>query len=216
MTTLIFVAEAARDPKLGYEASFPDFAGLTCQGADLVQLLTSARAAVLSRLQALTDAGESWPTPTPMGEAAPKAGSVAILVDVAVDDTPVRVNISIGERLLAQLDAQAEMRGMTRSGFIAQAVRASLGERAGVQSEFEDMGRRIQDELSSLGKRLNESIGPESTFSRRMVELDDYVFDGVRKAADSVSAAMAKRRSAAPAQTASETPANPGDDHAAV
>jgi hypothetical protein len=203
MNTLIFVALVGHDPTLGYEARF----------ADLAQLLNQARAAVLSRLQALTDRGDAWPTPTPISAAAGRPGLISILVDVAVDDAPVRVNISIGERLLARLDAGAEARGMTRSGFIAQAVRAALGERAGPFSEVEDVGRRIQDELSALGRRLNESLGPDSTFSRRLVELDDYVLDGVRKAAESVSAAMARRKGAAPS-AGSGPQSDQGDRHA--
>lgn len=215
MTTLIFVAHVTHDAELGYAAAFPDFPDLTCGGADLALLLTHARGAVLTRLQTLSDAGEIWPTPTAMGDAVTKPGTASILVDVSVDDTPVRVNISIGERLLARLDAQAEVRGMTRSGFIAHAVRTSLGERAGVTPELEDMGRRIQDELGVLGRRLNESLGPESTFGRRMVELDDYVFDGVRKAADSVSAAMARRKGTGSASASPPAPAE-DDHHAAI
>ena len=83
---------------------------------------------------------------------------------------------------------------MTRSGFISQAVLVSLGEKP-ASMEFDAVGHRIQDELTALGRKINDSIGPESPFSRRMTELDDRLYDGVRKAADSVSAAMVKRRS---------------------
>ena len=124
------------------------------------------------------------------------AGAIPILVDVAVGDPPVRVNISLGERLVQRLDAAAEARGMTRSGFIAQAVRMSLGEQSRGAADFDAASRRLQDELSSLGHRINESIGPDSAFSRRMNELDDRLVDGVRRAADSVSAAISRRREA--------------------
>ena len=120
-----------------------------------------------------------------------------IPIDVAVDDPPIRVNVSLGERLVARLDAAAEARGMTRSGFISQLVRASLGETASGTTDYDAMGRRMQDELSALGRKINESLGPDSPFIRRMNELDGFVYDGVRKAADSVSAAMARRRDAA-------------------
>ena len=101
----------------------------------------------------------------------------------------------LGERLVQRLDAAAEARGMTRSGFIAQAVRVSLGERSG--GDFDAVSRRMIDELASLGHKINESVGPESAFSRRMAELDDRLYEGVRRAADSVSAAMTRRRDAA-------------------
>jgi ABC-type transporter Mla subunit MlaD len=93
---------------------------------------------------------------------------------------------------------------MTRSGFIAQAVRVSLGER-GPGSDFDATARRLQDELETLGRKFNESIGPGSAFSRRMAELDDQVSDSVRKVADKVSAAMSRRRDA---RGAEETPSD--------
>jgi len=91
---------------------------------------------------------------------------------------------------------------MTRSGFIAQAVRVSLGERGPAAGEFDAANRRLQEELSALGRKITESIGPESPFSRRMADLDDKVYEGVRRAADSVSAAMSRRREAYRAATA--------------
>ena len=51
---------------------------------------------------------------------------------------------------------------MTRSGFIAQAVRASLGEATHGAGDFDAMGRRLEDEMMALGRRINESIGPDS------------------------------------------------------
>jgi hypothetical protein len=137
-------------------------------------------------------------------------GDIAIPVDVSVDDPPIRVNVSLGERLVQRLDAAAEARGMTRSGFIAQAVRVSLGERGPGAGEFDAANRRLAEELSGLGRRINESIGPDSAFSRRMAELDDKVYEGVRRAADSVSAAMVRRREVYRAQAGQ---AGPGEPH---
>ena len=103
----------------------------------------------------------------------------------------------MGEKLLKRLDAAAEARSMTRSGYIAHAVRVSLGERSSANAEFEILGSRLQDELNSLGRRINDSLGPDSPFTRRMNELDGFVVDGVRKAADGVSAAMSRRQESA-------------------
>jgi predicted RNase H-like HicB family nuclease len=208
MSTLLFVAQITGDPAAGYDATFPDLENCVVHAGDLAELLTKARGAILAHLQALSDGGEAWPVPSPIEQIQAKPGTITILVDVSVDDPPVRVNISLGERLLERLDAAAEMRGMTRSGFIAQAVRVSLGERPHPNAEFDAFGRRLQDEMNTLGRRINDSIGPESPFSRRMNELDDYVYDGVRRAADSVSAAMKRRKTAAGAadHTEADTP----------
>ncbi|MGZ3378328.1 MAG: type II toxin-antitoxin system HicB family antitoxin, partial [Phenylobacterium sp.] len=136
-------------------------------------------------------------------------GVVAVLVDVGVDDPPIRVNVSLGGRLVQRLDAAAEARGMTRSGFIAQAVRMSLGEQP--RNDFEGAGRKLQDDFTALARKINEALGPNSTFEKRMADLDTRLYDGVRRAADSVSAAMSRRRDAAKGDDAS----HPGAPHAA-
>ena len=196
MNTLLFVAQVTGDAANGYRASFPDIPDCSAEAGDLAELLVKARQAVGNHLQALADAGDTWPEPTPIQQVAAQPGAFPVLVDVAVGDPPVRVNISLGERLVQRLDAAAEARGMTRSGFIAQAVRMSLGEQSRGAADFDAASRRMLDELSSLGHRINDSLGPDSAFSRRMTEWDDRLFDGVRRAADSVSAAMARRREA--------------------
>jgi predicted RNase H-like HicB family nuclease len=198
MTTILFVALATADAAGRYRATFPDLPECVVEAPDLAGLLDGARQSLAAYLRRTADAGETWPEPTPIERIALAPGVIPLLVDVKVEDTPVRVNISLGERLLQRLDAAAEARGMTRSGFIAQAVRVSLGER-GAGLEFEPTMRRMQDDFRTLSRRINDSIGPGSSFARRMAELDDQIYEGVRNAADSVSAAMTRRREAAKA-----------------
>lgn len=207
MTTVIYVARAQAVGGEGYKATFPDLPGCAATGGDLASLIANARQELTAKLEALENAGEAWPAATPIEQLPLDPGAFHLPVDVAVDDPPVRVNISLGERLLQRLDAAAEARGMTRSGFIAQSVRVSLGDATRVGDDFAAGGRRLQDELSLLGRRITESIGPESPFARRMNELDDRVYDGVRMAADTVSAAMTRRRRAhEPSETDPHTP----------
>ncbi len=205
MNTVLFAALATGDAAQGYRATFPDAPDCAVQAASLPQLLVEARQALAAHLQRAADAGEPWPEPTPIERVTAPPGAIPLLVDVSVEDTPVRVNISLGERLLQRLDAAAEARGMTRSGFIALAVRVSLGER-GAGPDFEPVMRRLQDEFRTLSRRINDSLGPGSSFARRMNELDDQILDGVRNAADSVSAAMARRRNAKTADAAKSEP----------
>ncbi len=217
MSTIHFVALVTGGQAAGYRATLPDIhkAGDgpmggdgVVEGRDLGELLAKARRLASDHLQALAEAGEPWPTPTPLEAIVAPPGAVAVVVDVVAGDPPVRVNISIGEQLLQRLDAAAETRGMTRSGFIAQSVRLSLGERERGDADFDAATRRLQDELSALGRRINDSIGPDSSFGRRMSELDDRVYEGVRKAADSVSAAMTRRREASRAAGRNPDPAD--------
>lgn len=202
MNAVHFVALVRGSQSTGYTATFPDLRDCKVEGPDVAALVIAARESALTHLQALADAGETWPTPTPLEQVSVEPGVIAVLVDVAVDDPFIRINISMGERLVQRLDAAAEARGMTRSGFIAQSVRMSLGEQP--RNDFEGAGRKLQDDFTALARKINDAIGPSSTFEKRMADLDDRFYDGVRRAADSVSAAMARRREAArPAADAS-------------
>ena len=204
MSIVLFVALVRGAPASGYSATFPDLTDLEVSARDLGELLVKCREALASRLDAIEGAGEAWPAATPIEDVVAPQGSWAIPVDVSVDDPPTRVNISLGERLLQRLDAAAEASGMTRSGFIAQSVRASLGEGVRPAGSHDDLGRRLQDDLAEIGRKLNESLGPDSAFSRRLNAMDDVVYEGVRKAADSLSAAMARRGAGARRETEDE------------
>jgi predicted RNase H-like HicB family nuclease len=198
MTTLVFVALARSAPTGGYTAHFPDLPGLIVDGADVAALVVSAREAVQKELQRLTDEGLDWPKPAAPEDFQAEAGVIPFLVDVSVEDTPVRVNISIGERLLKRIDQAAETRGMSRSGFIASAARTALGEKigAGTGADFDAIARKLQDEWSVLGRKITEGLGPNSTFNRNVTEFDSKVTETIRKTADSISAAMARRKEA--------------------
>jgi len=196
--SLVFAALISGDESAGYQAAVPDLPGCTASGRTVADTIGHVRNAVSNHLQSLADEGVDWPAPRSLAETKTGPGQALYLVDVQVDDAPVRVNISIGEQLLKRLDAAAEARGTTRSGFIATAVRTSLGERARAPSaDFDAAARQIRDELSAFGRKLSGRLGPDSAFSRSMAELDDRVLETVRKAADSVSAAIARRRDSA-------------------
>lgn len=198
MTTLVFVALARSVPSGGYSASFPDLPELTVDGPDIAALVIAAREAVQKELQRLADEGQDWPKPAAPDSLKAKAGVVPFLVDVAVEDTPVRVNISIGERLLKRIDQAAETRGMTRSGFIASAARTALGEKigAGTGADFDAIARKLQEEWSVLGRKITDSLGPDSNFNRSVNEFDAKLTETIRKTADNISAAMARRKDA--------------------
>jgi predicted RNase H-like HicB family nuclease len=194
MNPIVYVALADADGAGGYTAHFPDLPQCAASGAHTAELLANARSALRAELQALEERGEEWPAPTRVEQVRPTSPQFTLLVDVEVEDTPVRVNISIGEQLLKKLDAAAEVSGSTRSGFIAQAIRERLGEGRRGAVDFEGAARRLQDEAVSLGRKVQETLGPDSPLSRSLADLDDRLSDTIRKAADNVSSAMTRRR----------------------
>jgi predicted RNase H-like HicB family nuclease len=194
LNTVVYPALAEGDRAAGYHADFPDLPGCTAAGEDLTQLLANAREAVRAHLEGLSERDQDWPEPTPIESLGGRPGAL-LMVDVQVEDAPVRVNLSIGEQLLERIDAAAGARGMTRAGFVAQAARVALGEANGRKApDFDAATKRLQDELATLGRRLSESLGPDSAFSRHMAEWDVKIYDTIQKTADNVSAAMARRK----------------------
>ena len=56
-----------------------------------------------------------------------KAGATTMLVPLLADPgRTVRVNVTVERGLLSQIDEAAEARGLTRSGFLAQAAREKI------------------------------------------------------------------------------------------
>ncbi len=94
---------------------------------------TNAAEALAGHVDVTLDAGEDIPPPSspdaPLPDwlqAAPGKIAAHVLVPVEMPGRSVRTNITLDEGLLARLDAAATAEGMSRSGFIAQAVRDRL------------------------------------------------------------------------------------------
>jgi predicted RNase H-like HicB family nuclease len=170
MAAIVYPAFVTGDRAGGYTARFPDLPDCTATAGSQGELLTAAREALQKRLEQLTADGVDWPEPSEISALGghPDNPGGALLVDVDIEDAPVRVNISIGERLLKRIDQAAESRGMTRSGFIAAASRQALGEGPAFQWD----SKKVQETLSEYGRTLNDKFGPESEFYKGVSDLE--------------------------------------------
>ena len=197
MPTLVFPALMTGDLTAGYRADIVDLPEVSIAKPTASEVLAAIREALLAALSSRERQGLDCPDPTPveaLGERLRATGAVLLLVDVQVEETPVRVNISIGDRLLRRLDEAAEAQNMTRSGFIASAVRQRLAESGrGERSSAAAGSQRLQEEVAELGRRLNEALGPDSTFGRTVAELDGRALEGLRALADSVASAVRRK-----------------------
>ena len=100
-----YIALIHKDAGSAYGVSFPDLPGCVTAGQTLDE--PSSLEAVM------TDRGNR--------------GGVAVLVDAKGPATrAVRVNITVPEDVLAQVDACAERRGMNRSGFLVHAAKREM------------------------------------------------------------------------------------------
>ena len=197
MPVTVYPALVTGDQARGYHADFVDFPGVALTEANSADLLRVCREQLLSALTALEAAGRDWPAATPveaLNERLQASRAVLLLVDIQVEETPVRVNISIGDRLLRQLDEAAEAQNMTRSGYIAAAVRQRLGNAGASGPGMSGAGsQRLFDVMAEVGRRINDALGPESAFGRTVAELDARALESLRILADNVGSAVKRR-----------------------
>lgn len=121
-----YIALIHKDADSDYGVSFPDLPGCVTAGESLDEARAFAEEALALHLEGLAEDGEAIPEAssleTVMNDPANREG-VAILVRVDVKPKAVRVNITLPEDALREIDIYAEAHGFTRSGFLAQAAR---------------------------------------------------------------------------------------------
>jgi predicted RNase H-like HicB family nuclease len=113
----------------GFAVSFPDLPGCVSAGDTMEDLAANAEAALAFHIRGMIEDRETIPVPTPLEQlqADPEVTEYArILVRAELPGRAVRVNITMEEGLLAAADAAAQQQGMTRSAFLADAVRGAL------------------------------------------------------------------------------------------
>ncbi|NDY58706.1 ribbon-helix-helix protein, CopG family [Desulfovibrio sulfodismutans] len=118
-----------RNEKGGFVVSFPDLPGCFTEGDTEVEAMTMAVDAMDGYLGLLRSNGEDVPVPSPLSGVAVPPGGFLALVPVPGNDPepiPVRISVSINQKLLTDIDRRAKREGMTRSGFLAAGARQLL------------------------------------------------------------------------------------------
>jgi predicted RNase H-like HicB family nuclease len=111
-----------------FGVSFPDFPGCVSAGRTLDEAVLGAHEALAGHVALMVADGDALPEPSPLEALTAKrdTSTVAItLVPVALPGKMQRVNITIDEGLLEEIDTIAD----NRSRFLAEAARAELARR---------------------------------------------------------------------------------------
>ena len=123
-----------KDPDSDYGVSFPDFPGVITAGTDLDDARRMAEEALAFHVEGMVEDGEAIPEPSSLEKvmADPEnRDGVAILVALrTAANKVVRVNVTLPEDVLEQIDAFAEAHGLSRSGFLVQAAKQAMGRAA--------------------------------------------------------------------------------------
>jgi predicted RNase H-like HicB family nuclease len=113
----------------GFGVFFPDVPGCVSVGATVQEAASSAQDALQAHLELALEHGEGLPQARALDaiEADPEVDEVArVLVRFEPPGKAVRVNVTLAENQLAEIDRYAAGHGFTRSGMLAQAAREMM------------------------------------------------------------------------------------------
>jgi len=113
-----------------YGVSFPDFPGCVTAGVDLDEARALAQEALSFHIEGMVEDGDAIPEPSSLEAVMSdpeNRDAVAVLVSVQAPTVKaVRVNITLPEDALREIDRYAASHGLTRSGFLASAARKAM------------------------------------------------------------------------------------------
>ena len=126
-----YIAIVHKEPKSDFGVSFPDFPGCITAGKNIDEAKDMAQEALTLHIQGMVENGEQFPDPFKLEEIMSEPGysdAAAFLIVSVPDSKPrtVRVNITLPELTLKQIDAAAKKRGMSRSSFLVHAAKNAI------------------------------------------------------------------------------------------
>jgi predicted RNase H-like HicB family nuclease len=126
-----YIAIVHKEAKSDFGVSFPDFPGCVTAGKNIDEAKDMAQEALTLHIQGMLEDGDQFPDPSRLEEIMGDpdyANAIAYLV-VSIPDTKprtVRVNVTVPEMTLKQIDAAAKKRGMSRSSFLVHAAQNAI------------------------------------------------------------------------------------------
>ncbi len=128
MRSYIGLIQKAADGDFG--VTFPDFPGVITAGATLDDARSSAQEALAIHIAGLAESGEAIPAPSSLEDVMSdpdNRSGIAILMCIKTEQArAIRVNVTMPEDVLTQLDRYAQAHGFTRSRLLTQAAKRLL------------------------------------------------------------------------------------------
>ena len=126
-----YIAIVHKDAKSDFSVSFPDFPGCISAGKNIDEAKDMAEEALTLHIQGMIEDGDKLPFPSKLEKIMnnPDDSDATAFLAVTVPDSKprtVRVNITLPEMTLKQIDAEAKKRGMSRSSFFVHAAQNAI------------------------------------------------------------------------------------------
>lgn len=126
-----YIAIVHKEAESDFGVSFPDFPGCVTAGKNIDEAKDMAQEALTLHIQGMLEDGDQLPAPLRLEEIMSDpdyANAIAYLVVSVPDAKPrtIRVNVTVPEMTLKQIDAAAKKRGMSRSSFLVHAAQNAI------------------------------------------------------------------------------------------
>ncbi len=129
-----FVGIIHKDADSDYGISFPDFPGCISAGSTMDEALSMGREALEGHMGLMVDEGMPIPEPSTieavLADPDNRDGTPVLIPSPAISNKAVRINVTIPEDALREIDRYAEAHGFTRSGFLTQAAKRVISDAA--------------------------------------------------------------------------------------
>lgn len=129
-----YIALIHKEPSSDYGVSFPDFPGCVTAGTTLDEARREAAEALAMHIDGMIEDGEVIPEPSlledVMAERENREAVAFVVPAPARQARAVRVNITLPEDVLADVDRVAGRQGLSRSSFLARAARRAMSDTA--------------------------------------------------------------------------------------
>lgn len=119
-----------KDPDSCYGVSFPDFPGCITAGDTPDEARAMAAEALAFHIEDFATHGEVMPEPSTLEQVMQDPNNrdgMAILVDLpSAAPKSVRINITMPEDVLEEIDKHAKAQGLSRSAYLARAAKRAM------------------------------------------------------------------------------------------
>jgi len=129
-----YIGLIRKEAKSDFGVSFPDFPGVATAGKSLDDARAMAEEALAFHIEGLAADGEAIPEASSLEDvmSAPHNRDGVVILIAAKTEAPkaVRVNVTLPEDVLRQIDRYAAAHGFTRSAFITRAAKKAMEHKA--------------------------------------------------------------------------------------
>jgi predicted RNase H-like HicB family nuclease len=127
----LYIGIVHKEQGTSYGVHFPDFPGCISGGDTLEEAVQDASAGLGFHIRSMMKDGASMPEPMALEKAMAdedSQGGIAVLIkpNMIPKGKAIRLNITLDENLLEQIDKRAANIGKSRSAFLADAAREAI------------------------------------------------------------------------------------------